>query len=731
MPVFEFDDYFPYSRCYPGQKAIMQEIYTALVTEKIYLLEGACGTGKTLSALIPAISAAKDHKKLVVIATNVNEQKAQFITEAQKIREKAEINIIAMSSKLKICYHNNISKKEDEEETDYSACQKMRDAGLCEPYNRVKGIKDKEEGVQLGISFEKWVFRAVRTPAELITWGIDHTACAYSLVWKVLSLADVVICDLTIVLNKRFMLIFELFTGKSLNDIIIVFDEAHNIEKVAKGVYEKHISEQRLSKGIGELDTILDKMNERRRSLKTGTMFSAQIEEAVKREFGLDERQLKISQTFIKTVLLDSLVSIKLSEGDIQNAKYSYGGSEIGIADPDKPYFDRPDELTQKIMAHGDKPYILERLDHLATFGQQYEIIQKNENQDDAPEHISASSCTSIAEFFREFLDIPTKNGYFPYLSLKKNKWGVIVRRVNIHLSLPEIITAPVLNEMYAGVLMSATLEPFDSLKKVLGISRETITRTVGLQFPPHNRRTYVVTRDARNDDLAGAQQKYAPDRLVSANDKNPASIKYIQDSIESVIDGSNQNVLIFFKTKDQALQYYSRLKGKYGQRLLLNEASPSSGDVKNTFYGMGHDGKRGILCTYLGGSLTEGVDFRDDRARTVVVVGIGYTNRNMLVKADETAYEVKFEKESAWDYVVQIPTIRRIRQALGRVIRSDMDYGIRILLDARYAKNTSQSVFKLFPPEERREFVEVKTQYLKDIVSKDFKSFEPLNFHI
>lgn len=33
------------------------------------------------------------------------------------------------------------------------------------------------------------------------------------------------------------MLIFEMFTGKSLQDMIIIFDEAHNIEKVAKSAH--------------------------------------------------------------------------------------------------------------------------------------------------------------------------------------------------------------------------------------------------------------------------------------------------------------------------------------------------------------------------------------------------------------------------------------------------------------------------------------------------------------
>lgn len=345
-------------------------------------------------------------------------------------------------------------------------------------------------------------------------------------------------------------------------------------------------------------------------------------------EFGLDMRQLERSQEFIESVLLDSLMEIKIND-DLKKVTDKHEESEIQIADPDKPYYNRPDDFIQNLMDRvpGNEEYLRTNLDILGEIGTKY----NEKRQNDDPEHESGSNCTTIADFFREYLDIPKQNGFYPYLSIRKSDHGNIIRRLNIHLSLPEIVTAPVLNAMFAGVLMSVPLEPFDTLKKVLGISRESVERTIGLQFPIDNRRTYVVTRNARNDGLAGAQQEYAPDILVSKNDLNPASIKYIQESLESVIDGSNQNVLIFFKTKIQATQYYNLLKDKYEQRLLLNDSNNPSSDVKNIFYRMGHNSERGIVCTYLGGTLAEGVDFRDDRERSVVVVGIGYTPKSLL----------------------------------------------------------------------------------------------------
>src|SRR3972149_5481834 len=80
--------YFPKSSCYPNQLEAMDAIQDALIKKQIVLFEGACGTGKTLSALAPALHIAKHDKKTVVIATNVHQQMAQFIAGAREIQKR-------------------------------------------------------------------------------------------------------------------------------------------------------------------------------------------------------------------------------------------------------------------------------------------------------------------------------------------------------------------------------------------------------------------------------------------------------------------------------------------------------------------------------------------------------------------------------------------------------------------------------------------------------------------
>ncbi|MFW6435515.1 MAG: helicase C-terminal domain-containing protein, partial [Halovenus sp.] len=76
-------------------------------------------------------------------------------------------------------------------------------------------------------------------------------------------------------------------------------------------------------------------------------------------------------------------------------------------------------------------------------------------------------------------------------------------------------------------------------------------------------------------------------------------------------------------------------------------------------------------------------------------------------------------EGDAGWRYAVEIPTVRKTRQALGRVVRSPDDFGARVLLDARYTERgememADYAVRGTFPPEERAELIDVDPEKLK-----------------
>ncbi len=99
----DYQKYFPKPSCYPNQREAMDKIYKALSAQKLVLFEGACGTGKTLSALAPALAVGKSLKKKVIIATNVHQQMEQFIEEAREIRAQTDIKVVVLKGKARMC----------------------------------------------------------------------------------------------------------------------------------------------------------------------------------------------------------------------------------------------------------------------------------------------------------------------------------------------------------------------------------------------------------------------------------------------------------------------------------------------------------------------------------------------------------------------------------------------------------------------------------------------------
>jgi len=89
-------------------------------------------------------------------------------------------------------------------------------------------------------------------------------------------------------------------------------------------------------------------------------------------------------------------------------------------------------------------------------------------------------------------------------------------------------------------------------------------------------------------------------------------------------------------------------------------------------------------------------------------------------------AFGGRDREQDGWRYAVEIPTVRKTRQALGRVIRSPEDFGVRALLDERYTAKSERemgkySVHDTFPVHEREEMVDIGPTKLK---------FAMLNFY-
>ncbi|MBU4373426.1 MAG: ATP-dependent DNA helicase [Euryarchaeota archaeon] len=700
--------YFPKSSYYPNQLEAMDAIHEALIKKQIILFEGACGTGKTLSALAPALHIAKMEKKTVVIATNVHQQMAQFIEEAREIKKQADIKVVVLKGKMLMCPKPNMdydtcsllrdnAYKLIEQEKDFghlkneikSVKDKLKrciDTGLIELQRELSRESDKEErelhevrrnSCELLLEllksdnedFHAWLFSGVRTPEEVAEWALSNNSCGYELLKRFMKEADLLICNYHHFLNEDIRNNVLGWMDKGLNDIITIFDEAHNIESAARSHSSLTLTELTINRALDEVEANKDNLP------------SQDVE------------------TFLR-VLLDTLKSTYnyiLDKKFGERERIGKDWHDLRIADPEE----RMDMFRARLLkAVGEVGLKAppETIEHMKSFGLTIDAFYERQFIEGKSTVKKISSCLAAANFLSSYMQFSNDWSYYPILSVRRQN-KEIYGRLELFTCIPKNVTAPLFNSIHTAVLMSATLAPFETIKTTLGITRETRELAFGLSFPREKRQTIAIS----------VPPLFAKDR------DTPATKEIITKVLTDIIEQSDGNVLIFFPSFNEAAQYKSRLKCEVP--VFLDEIGVSAETIRNEFFRIGESGKKAVLISYMWGTLTEGVDYKNGRGRTVVIVGVGYPSLSDRTRAIEAAYEAEFGH--GWDYAVLIPTIRKVRQALGRVVRSPEDYGVRVLLDGRYTSSSAKklgkySVFNIFPDVERGEIIDVKPENAK-----------------
>ncbi len=716
--------YFPKDTCYPNQQDAMDRIRTALMNREIILFEGACGTGKTLSALAPSLHVGRQLQKTVIIATNVHQQMVQFISEAREIKQKNDVKVAVVKGKTAMCpngvdYEECAVKRDNtfemlELERDLQLKrQEMRSA--TENYKRSKDpalialrdtlakemeasdkkMKDLRERScnQLyevlrfeGESFRQWLFADVRAPEEVNDYAFEKGMCGYELLKRELKYADLIICNYHHLLNADIFNNVLNWLEKEAQDVITIFDEAHNIESAARSHSSITITEHTIEKAIAEIEANLDTMPDGGAHNLFRILYNV-VRETYTSRFKFGERE-RVGKSWY-----DIRISDPYERNDMISGKFLRIAKEAGF---------------------GDETAIQKTLAEASAFGAMLDESYKDQYKKGLSKVLKRSSIRYTADFLSSYLILASNLNYYPILNVRRDMDNEIYGRVELFTCIPKNVTEPLFNSVFSAILMSATLRPFDIVKTTLGISRETCEIAYPTSFPPDRRLTIAVSVPP----------------LFAKNRDDQRTNQAVEETLSDAVEFTPGNVIIFFQSYAEARRYYTKLNEQLTIPVFLDEVGVSSQEIREEFFRIGEQGGKAVLVSYLWGTLSEGIDYRDGRGRTVIVVGVGYPALNDRTNAVESAYDHMFGYGAGWDYAVQIPTIRKIRQAMGRVVRSPTDYGVRILLDGRFLTEAPKkfgkfSVFGVFPPDERDEFVDVEPERVKYSLKNFFQDMQ------
>jgi DNA excision repair protein ERCC-2 len=103
-------------------------------------------------------------------------------------------------------------------------------------------------------------------------------------------------------------------------------------------------------------------------------------------------------------------------------------------------------------------------------------------------------------------------------------------------------------------------------------------------------------------------------------------------------------------------------------------------------------DGENLVGFAVMGGFFGEGIDLVGDRLIGVAVVGVGLPQ--LCLERDLIRGYFQERTGEGFEYAYVYPGMNRVLQAAGRVIRSESDRGVVLLVDSRFSQARHRRLF-------------------------------------
>lgn len=247
---------------------------------------------------------------------------------------------------------------------------------------------------------------------------------------------------------------------------------------------------------------------------------------------------------------------------------------------------------------------------------------------------------------------------------------------INLFCLDPSELLRRTLQKVRSKIIFSATLSPIDYYLGMIGGSE--------------------------NDPLISLQSPFKKNNLALMVAPN-VSIKYknrdstllnVAKYIKSFVSGKVGNYFVYVPSYEYLTKLIPYLEFDDDVNLFVQEKDMDDmarQDFLSCFVDKPQKTTVGVVV--VGGAFGEGVDLTSERLIGVVVIGVGipqicYEREKIRQHFDEI-------KKPGYVYSYINPGINKVMQAVGRVIRSEKDRGVALLIDDRYLNKTYADLFE------------------------------------
>jgi DNA excision repair protein ERCC-2 len=214
----------------------------------------------------------------------------------------------------------------------------------------------------------------------------------------------------------------------------------------------------------------------------------------------------------------------------------------------------------------------------------------------------------------------------------------------------------------------SATLKPFDYYSKLSGLDTETVkTAEFPSPFSKENRKILII-----------------PQISTKYTDRE-RNYPRIADAIERIAALQRGNYFAFFPSFEFLDRVLGLFRPPQGFAMLRQERNMKGPLVEAALAHLRAGNIPTIVFAVQGGTFSEGVDYPGDMLIGAFVIGPPLPNFDLEREEMRKYYEKHYG--AGFDYAYAIPAMSKAIQAAGRVIRSETDRGLIVLMDSRFVQ--------------------------------------------
>ncbi|PRA57094.1 MULTISPECIES: ATP-dependent DNA helicase [Pseudomonas] len=252
-------------------------------------------------------------------------------------------------------------------------------------------------------------------------------------------------------------------------------------------------------------------------------------------------------------------------------------------------------------------------------------------------------------------------------ISKRELKAGRSLSQLCLRNVIPAGFIRPRLTAARSVVMFSATLNPQRYYADLLGLPAETVWIDVESPFRAEQLQVQVVSQIST--------------RFVHRQ----ASLEPIVELMARQFEERAGNYLAFFSSFDYLQQVAQLFAQRYPHIRQWSQSRGMDEGSRQVFLDQFTESSQGIGFAVLGGAFGEGIDLPGARLIGAFIATLGLAQLNPVNEQLKQRMATMFG--AGYDYTYLYPGLQKVVQAAGRVIRTQQDQGVVMLIDDRFAE--------------------------------------------